>query len=265
MIKPGTTLDIPMMNGDTISAMTLGGTLKNHSTEELHRHSYHQVLVIRNGVSMLVEEKRKQPLYGSMCAFIPAGVTHRTIVIGESIRYQSLYFKKELLSDELSEISIFNIGELSTALFDRLNEKNFEDLSPGIMGECLSLFLKTLKEDMDITLPLVRIPEASKEENRMIIKFIEENFREKLHLAHFRSVLPYSHRHIARIFKEDLKITVFEYLRLYRMFRASVMLHEKARSVTGIAYDCGYESLSSFYADFNKYYSLTPKEFREKI
>jgi AraC-like DNA-binding protein len=41
-----------------------------------------------------------------------------------------------------------------------------------------------------------------------------------------------------------MKITLFEYLRMYRMFMATVMLHGES-SVLEISLDCGYESLSS--------------------
>jgi hypothetical protein len=43
-------------------------------------------------VSLLVDERHQQPLYGSMCALIPTGCAHRSTVVGGPITYQSLYF-----------------------------------------------------------------------------------------------------------------------------------------------------------------------------
>ena len=72
-------------------------------------------------------------------------------------------------------------------------------------------------------------------------------------------------RHLSRLFKADLKITIFEYLRLYRILMASIEMHNPKRTVTEIALDCGYESLSSFYRDFNLIFAVTPKFFRANI
>lgn len=57
-------------------ALTLSGRLDAYSTRELHAHAHHQVLTVQNGVSLLVDSTRKQPLFWSMAAFIPADLPH---------------------------------------------------------------------------------------------------------------------------------------------------------------------------------------------
>ena len=69
-------------------------------------------------------------------------------------------------------------------------------------------------------------------------------------------------RHLSRLFKQDMKITLFEYLRLYRILMASLALCSRDEAITEIALDCGYESLSTFYRDFNMIYGVAPKSFR---
>jgi len=81
-------------------AMGLKGALLDFSSEALHAHPFHQVLQIRNGVALLQDGGGKRPQYGSMAAFIPAYVPHRTEVIGEKVTYQSIYFNKDLLERE---------------------------------------------------------------------------------------------------------------------------------------------------------------------
>ena len=83
-------------------------------------------------------------------------------------------------------------------------------------------------------------------------------------MADFTAAFPYSGRHLTRIFKQDLKITIFDYLRLYRILMASIELNDPARSITDIAYDVGYDSISSFYRDFNIVFAITPKVFRNR-
>ncbi|MHC1724831.1 MAG: helix-turn-helix domain-containing protein [Syntrophobacteraceae bacterium] len=246
-------------------ALTLSGRLETHSTRRLHTHAYHQVLVIHDGVSLLVDSARKQPLFGAMTAFIPAGLPHRSTVMGQEVGYKSLYFAPELFAPGKSEISIFNISTLGAALFNHINIRHAGDLAFGLNRECLDLFLKILPEDMARPADLVRLPEPSQLQNRKVVDFIEQNYSGRLTMGDFSAAFPYSGRHLTRIFKADLKITVFEYVRLYRVLMASIRMSDASRTITEVVYDSGYESISSFYRDFNLIFAVTPKAFQDRM
>jgi AraC-like DNA-binding protein len=111
-----------------------------------------------------------------------------------------------------------------------------------------------------IHLPVLKGPEADS-----IARFIAANHARPLRPSHFARLLGCSERHASRIFKQDAGITIFEYLRVYRMFQASILLHEKDRSITSVATTCGYESLSSFYSDFARYFTMTPRALRQTM
>lgn len=252
--------------GKTRQALTLSGTMEGHSTRRLHAHSHHQALAIRNGVTLLVDDVRKQPLFGTMTAFIPANLPHRSIVTGRGATYKCLYLAPELFNpgdSSAAGISIFRMSPLGDALFQRINIRSPEDLARGLNRECLELLLKMLPEEMAEPANLVRLPEPKEPQNRKVIEFIEKNFARRLAMKDFTQVIPYSERHLGRLFKADLGITVFEYLRLYRALAASIQLSDSARSITQIAYDSGYESISTFYRDFQLFFAATPRAFRD--
>lgn len=255
---------IDMTNRDH-HVWTLSGRMKTQSTPELHTHSFHQVLTIRDGVSLLVDETQKQPLFGTMTAFIPAHLPHRSIVIGDSVEYKSVYLAPSLMAPLTPEILIFTISALGDALFDRIDIHRPDDLALGLNRECLELLLKTLPEDMARPADLVRLPESRQPLTREIIAFIETHYARRLTMSDFTAAFPYSGRHLSRCFKADVSITIFEYLRLYRILMASIGLSDRNRTITEIAFGCGYESLSSFYRDFNIIYGLPPKTFRDNL
>ena len=207
----------------------------------------------------------KQPLYGSMCAFLPAGFPHRSIVTGGSISYQSLYLKKDELAIFPDSIIIFPISELGRALFNRMADDIFQKFRKGILNDILSLFIKITIEDMKNRNLLLSLPAPLSAECCRLTEFIEANYMKNLTMNQFRSVLPYSMRHISRIFSLEMKMTLFDYLRIYRMITASAMLHDRSKSVLEISLECGYESLSSFYSDFKKFFSGTPGGFRKAM
>ena len=254
-------IDFP---GTGLPAITLNGRMKTHSTRHLHTHGYHQVLTVWDGVSLLVDQTSKQPLFGSMTAFIPGDLPHRTIVVGDEVGYKSIYLSPELFDPGLCEISIFDISELGAALFNRIRIRNPTDLESGLNRECLDLLLKVLKEDMARPANLVRLPEPGNPQNRDVIRFIENNYSRRLTMSDFEHEFPYSGRHLSRLFKQDLKISLFDYVRLYRILMASIALSGTSRPITDIACEVGYDSISSFYRDFNFIFAVTPRAFRSR-
>jgi AraC-like DNA-binding protein len=255
-------IDIPI-DIHTSNTFILEGSFNKYSTEKLHYHSCHQLLRISSGITLLVDGERKQPLFSNMTAFIPAGVPHRSIVMGESIKYKSIYLNQTFLKSEEEKVIIFDMSDLGVALYQRVGlDCDEEDLHL----QCLDLLLRLLKKEFLCKSSLTRIPIANNPENKKIISYMEENFNDKIKLSDFSNVLNYSIRHISRIFKEDLKVSLFEYLRLYRIFRASILLCDSNSniSITEMAFSCGYDSLSSFYKDFKGIFTITPKQFRER-
>ncbi len=247
---------------DIIRARILTGRLKDYSTENLHRHRVHQFLSIAQGVSLLETEKGRQPLYGNMCAFLPAGLPHRSVVVGKDIVYRSIYLSRGSFSGP-PQIVVFEMSELSAALYARIVSQGPRPRGIGL--RCASLFLEVVRDDMKNLAFGLRLPRPEREENLAIVGFLERNHGRKIVLEELRTVLPCSVRHAARRFRAELGISPFEYLRLYRLFMASIALQNGGTGILSLALDCGYASLSSFYVDFKRYYGVTPRGFRQRF
>ncbi len=253
------------LSGTGVSAVMMSGTMHLHSTETPHTHPFHQILVIKNGITLLEDRSRRQPLFGHMTAFLPAGLPHRSIVIGKNVEYQNIFLDQEVYEGPQNQIVIFDISDLGMSLFDRLSLEAFIDNSEGIARDCLDLFMKVIKEDINHPSLLARLPEPQNPQNKVITDYIESHFQERIRLMEINALLPLSPRQIARVFQKDLNITIFDYLKLYRIFMASTLLTGPNKNITEIAYECGYESISCFYTDFRKLYSIPPSSFRKKI
>jgi len=104
---------------------------------------------------------------------------------------------------------------------------------------------------------IARLPVASKPQNQAVIRYIENHYKEKIRLKDFSDLINCTERHISRIFKEELKISIFEYLKIFRVMKASFKLDITNKTITETAYECGYESISCFYKDFSQIFSIT--------
>jgi AraC-like DNA-binding protein len=72
---------------------------------------------------------------------------------------------------------------------------------------------------------------------------------------------------ISQVINEQLKLNFCDFLNSYRIEAAKKMLADpKSQHLTiaGIAYDCGFNSLSAFNKAFNKFAGITPSKYRLK-
>ena len=97
---------------------------------------------------------------------------------------------------------------------------------------------------------------------QQMLAFIRRHYSEPITLGDIAGAANISQSEAARCFKKNLDVTPFNYLILYRLEVAKAMLQSSETSITEIAMQCGFESVSYFDRVFRKYYWLTPKEFR---
>lgn len=93
-----------------------------------------------------------------------------------------------------------------------------------------------------------------------IKNFIRDNYGRNFsldELSQFAMVSPY---HLIRIFKKEVGMTPFEYLRNYRVEKAKEMLREK-RSIMDAIYDNGFYDQSHFIRHFKNVTGVTPKVY----
>lgn len=250
-----------------VSAFSRTGLWDHDPDQHLNLHSSHQIIAVRTGMILVEDGDEKIPLYQNMAAFVPAAKPHRAVLMNGNIRFQchSLFIDPTVLPAPTNEIRSFELSGLGAALLEKLNEENLVDISAGLPGKCLNLFLELLPIEIENGTRLIRIPEVKGERNRRIAQFIRENHMNKIRLDHLTRVVPLSTRQITRCFQDELKIGVSEYIRLIRLLNASLYLHDRQRKIIDIAHDCGYDSPSTFYEDFKHHFGLPPNRFRAKI
>ncbi|SBV96836.1 AraC family transcriptional regulator [uncultured Alphaproteobacteria bacterium] len=71
-----------------------------------------------------------------------------------------------------------------------------------------------------------------------------------------------SHVRLNRCFRKAYGVTVFEWLRGYRLDRARRWLDDPEQSVTEVAFLCGFSSSSHFAAAFRERFRCSPQEYR---
>lgn len=93
---------------------------------------------------------------------------------------------------------------------------------------------------------------------------IFENHGEQMTLDELAGLCSVSKYHFCRVFKEEMKMTVVQYITAYRISLAEIMLRESEKSIDEIAVECGFSDISYFYRCYKRLKGTSPKKARTK-
>ena len=149
-----------------------------------------------------------------------------------------------------------NISENSSYAFRKMTETTDITELLGWSFIALSGLMKNLK----------LIPAATNSDFKLapdIISYININFQKPLTIKHLSREFGYHPSYIAHIFCDQLKIPFRTYLGAVRSEEAANMLSTTDKSITEIAYECGFGSLNTFCRCFKKHFLQTPSQYRK--
>lgn len=87
---------------------------------------------------------------------------------------------------------------------------------------------------------------------------------ENLSLEEVAAVSGFSKFHFTRIFKQYMNMIFYEYLNSKRVKRAEELLYDKKMSITDVAMNSGFSSLSAFNRTFKTVKACSPSDYRRQ-
>jgi transcriptional regulator GlxA family with amidase domain len=94
-------------------------------------------------------------------------------------------------------------------------------------------------------------------------EYLRRNFAKPLTLGEIAWHTKVSEEHLARIFRKVTGQTVFDYLRTIRLETAKTLLINSSKTLTEIAAETGFGSLSLFSRNFSKDIGQSPSAYRQ--
>jgi AraC-like DNA-binding protein len=158
-----------------------------------------------------------------------------------------LRWRDELLSEDaqLEEI----VRDEMTARVRRLDREGWRDLC-----EVAQHAQSGAAHDAERLLPVERMS-----------RFIGENARGKISVDAAARASGLHPNYAMQLFKRAVGISIKQSITRHRLDAAQSMLVATDRSIAGIAFDCGFGSLSSFYAAFESRFATSPAQFRRTL
>lgn len=238
-----------------------------------HFHDKHELYFLESGKTKYFVENEMFILEEGDIIFIPKGTLHRTEGLGAgSLSRSILYFTDEDFEESYlpyienlkkCRLVKFHHNNLHIVqnIFSEINKEN-EKMREGY-AKMQKLYLCQLL----INIERYRIDNARKNLGRTfrlaenISKYICENFGSDLSLAHLSEKYGVTPEYLSRFFKKTTGVGLNEYINIVRVTEAEKLLLNTNKSITEIAFECGFNDSNYFSAVFKKSKGITPKKF----
>lgn len=96
---------------------------------------------------------------------------------------------------------------------------------------------------------------------KTVMAYIDSHYQEPLSLTDLAACVNMTPNYFCRYFKGMIHRTPMDYLNYYRIEAACERLSYTDKSITEIAYDCGFQDASYFVKVFRHYKHVTPSEY----
>lgn len=95
-----------------------------------------------------------------------------------------------------------------------------------------------------------------------VLKYIEENYDKPITLDTLSATFGYSKYYFSKLFNRFIGDNINNYINMVRIRSFTEKYKdEEGMRVAELAFSCGFDSLTTFYRYFNKYYKKNPKKF----
>jgi len=101
------------------------------------------------------------------------------------------------------------------------------------------------------------------EQMQLVLHYIEQNYQKDITLEKLAGIAGYSPYHFSRIFKKYSNTTFINFLNLRRIKAAELLLLQENQSITDIAMQVGFSSLTTFNRTFKNLTGYTPSAYKK--
>ena len=146
------------------------------------------------------------------------------------------------------------------------NENEFAELT--IQSLLLNMFVK-LGENRSQEKDLFSKSRPAKQHEYIqrfnaALEYIDTNYTEDITLEYLADQIGFSKHHFSRLFKQYTDYNFSDYLCIRRIKAAEDLLGDTSYSITEVALNSGFSSISTFNRIFKQRKGITPSEYRKK-
>lgn len=147
-------------------------------------------------------------------------------------------------------------------------QEEYEQKKAGYQGVMKTNLLKIMILTMRKALE-----EYKYDSNKMItvsivteaVHYLNYNYMQHATIAKFCEIKHYSHQYIGRKFKQEMGMSIMDYLQRVRVEKSCQLLTNENMSIREIAYAVGYDDVKFYNKIFKRLMHVTPREYKKII
>ncbi len=243
-----------------------------------HTHDYMEVSIVRSGRAFHSASGKRSLISRTDVMVVPKGASHAFFACDGLEHFNialSGAFIQHLDADIRSlagfrlfspsaEVRTLRLNPSSMTEIEHLIERLLAELSLRAAGHKAVTRVLT----MELIIRLARAYAGDTAGNTAIdplsriAGYIEANWNRPLPLPHLAKRFGSSIRHFDRVFKSHYRVTPVEHILQLRVQRAEEMLASTNRTITEIAFDCGFTDSNYFSRQFKRLTGKRPRDAR---
>jgi AraC-like DNA-binding protein len=221
----------------------------------------HYLLCASRGVLRLEAHGESWVLPPARAALIAAGEPIQ-VAIPHPVTTSSVLFAPGFAADPPAPLTVFDLSPLARALVSECvawpdADEPLPPYARSVFGALAAVAWRLAEHPSPVTVPAGRSPEL-----RRAMALTSDGLAEDLRFEQVAREVGLVPRSLARRFEDECGMTWRAVLRRMRVLRAVEQLAAGDESVTTIAHQVGYTSLSAFNAAFRDLTGRTPTQYR---
>ena len=211
-------------------------------------------------VDTLDKEKKISSFISNIISTCALHINSKMLTLVNINRNEYGIFVKSNKNSEDIDVLVTNITRNIKLYLDIEFEKIIHKQC-GSIDEALSIIKNEKEEDQYKINSKIA---SCRPEIKKIIEYINHNLEKKLSLESLAKLVNMNESYLSRIFKDELSMTISDYIKITRLEKSKKLLREKDTRIKDVAINVGIHDQLYFSRLFAKKFNMTPSEYRDK-
>ncbi|MGD8189542.1 GH39 family glycosyl hydrolase [Brevibacillus ginsengisoli] len=251
---------------------------------ELHWHNEIEVIFVLKGSLSIMVGPNHYLLKEKDLILINRNEVHSTYKTGEDNILLAFQINPKFSHSYYPDLGKLTF-DVKSFLFDEMHQERFDKIrhylaqlmwvmnkkGEGYLFQLViivnSLLLHLIKYFNPIIVDDVKVKNHKKNLERLdrIIKYVDENYAQKISLQQISNQEYLSVYYLSHFFKDHVGVPFQEYVIQKRLETSVDLLLHSDQTITDIAASCGFSDIKLFYKHFKKKYKCKPLEYKQQI
>jgi AraC-like DNA-binding protein len=231
----------------------------------VHKHTKGQLTYVQGGIAYVHVAGKIYVIPARHYIWIPAGLPHFLQVKSSGAIIRTLYFPIEERAGEFyQKMGIYPVNDLLHEML-LYTEKFQGQIDSHAPQSCFFTAIKNLLPELGITHLKTALPTSQHIRLKTVLNYLYAHVSDPITLHRVSEQFGFSERTLSRLFQSELSISFLQYVKQLRMVKAVELMLQTDLTLSEIAYETGYLSISAFSNTFYQFTNMRPSQFTQTV